>query len=313
MENSMIHILCATDNNYAPYYGIMLTSLFLNNPESVFSVHILMGEEPVPKVRDDYQKLALFFGQDIQFIKVDESLLFNCPIRIGDHVTLATYYRLIAPLVLPQDIDKILYLDGDIIVDSPIGDLWNTDISTVGIGASIDESYHEAERYDRLELNRRIPYSSAGVLLINLKYWKEHNVMERCLSYINQLGDRLLFHDQDTLNVVLQNEKVFFPIKYNFQSGFIRPWNFNNYDYSIREEILNSVHNPSIIHYSGPGKPWFKFNDHPFKRRFLYYKKMSLWNGTPQINDQNPYSSLRILAGRVLRMLHLKPMMYIKK
>ena len=73
--------------------------------------------------------------------------------------------------------------------------------------------------------------------------------MERCL--ITRMADRLLFHDQDTLNIILQDEKKFLLLKYNFQTGFL--YHCTSLVNKVREEVLSSVSAPVVIHYTGPG------------------------------------------------------------
>ena len=289
----------------------MLSSLFISNPGVSFRVYILTGDTPDQKNQENFNRLAFLYNQDIIFITVDESILCNCPIRLGDHVTLATYYRLLAPLVLPDYIEKVIYLDGDLIVDDSIMDLWNTDVSNVAFAAAIDESYNDPEIYRRLGLDINIPYTSAGVLLINLKYWRQQSVMERSLDCINKMKEKLLFHDQDAINVVLQNEKSFFPIRFNFQSGYIRPWAYNSYDIDMQNNIIQAIPHPVVIHYSGPGKPWFRFNDHPYKSYYFHYKSLSLWKDLRQINTYDAKAFAHDILGRILRLIHLKPKMYI--
>ena len=306
-----INIVCATDNRYAPYYGIMLTSLFINNTRIKIHVFFLIGENLSQQTYYRFNQLAESYHHDIQYVKVDESILCNCPIRIGDHVSLATYFRLIAPVLLPEYIDKVLYLDGDIIVDDSIMDLWNTDVSNVAIAAVTDESYRNPEVYERLGLDNNIPYTSAGVLIMNLGYWRDHNVIGRCLDCIERQKNKLLFHDQDTLNIVCQYEKSILPAKFNLQSGFLRPWNFQTYDSPIQKEIADTLHSPVIIHYSGPGKPWLKYNDHPYKSYYYHYKKQSLWKDYPQLNTYNAESFAHDIVGRALRFFNIKPKLYI--
>lgn len=308
--NDIIHILGSTDDSYTPWYGVMLTSLFENNKESKFVVHMLTGGLNQEN-RDALKRLTDLYGHKIHLIHVDESRLSSCPIRIGDHVSLATWFRLLAPMLLPDNVDKLLYLDGDIIIDGSVKDLWATDVSHVAIGACIDESYMDQEVYRRLGLDAAIPYTSAGVLLINLRYWREHRVMERCLDCVARMADKLLFHDQDTLNVVLQKEKMILPVKWNLQHGFLRPWFFDAFEPHFQEEIIKATESPIIIHYSGPGKPWFKYNDHPFKSYFLYYKHKSYWKDNPQINTYRTIDLVRDIIGRILRFIHLKPALYI--
>lgn len=278
--SSIINILCATDDNYVPYCGTMLTSLFENNQTSKFNVFVL-NEHLTEKNIQDMVSLAETYSQVIHFVTVTSDVLKDCPIRKKDHVTLATYYRLMAPVLLSQKIDKILYLDCDIIVDGSILDLWNENIDGFAIGGVVDESYLNLSYYERLQIDLHKKYFNAGVLLINLRYWREHDVMERCFSCISAMQEKLKLHDQDTLNVVLQNEVKLFPVKYNFQTGFL--YIEKPLEVCVRKEVLDTLLAPIVIHFTGRRKPWLAHYYHPYVSRYRYYRSISLWKNTPLV------------------------------
>lgn len=294
--NDTITILCCTDDKYAPFYGIMLTSLFENNKEEAFDIYIItagLSEETSRK----YQLLASQKNSRIHVITINDEMMRKCPIREGDHVTLAAYYRIIAPLYLPDNLDKILYMDGDIIINGKINDLWNTDINDHAMGAIVDESYFRDEPYMRLRYDQSFPSINSGVLLINLNYWRKHDVISRCMNCIKIMADKLLFHDQDTLNVVLHNEIKLLPLTYNYQRGFIDYAFYNHFDNKYQEEINAVKYNPVVIHFTGYSKPWHEGCPHPYTPYFLYYWKKSLWNNMPLVSTK-PSFKQRLLAIR---------------
>ncbi|MBR0500104.1 MAG: glycosyltransferase family 8 protein [Bacteroidales bacterium] len=306
-----IHILCASDDAYVPYYGIMMTSLFENNRTEHFSVHMMtsgLREEAVSLL----QGVVKSYANEIHFLTIDDSLFADCPIRPGDHVTLATYYRLIAANVLPDSISKVLWLDGDMIVNNAIRPLWETELNGFAIAAVTDESYTNPDLYQRLQLDSSIPYTSAGVLLINLDYWRMVQASNRFIECIRHKSESLLFHDQDTLNIVLQNEKKRLPLTWNFQSGFFTSWYYPYYPAPFQQEILQAAENPGIIHYTGPTKPWFKNSLHPYRAYFEKYKALSPWKGLPN-NSFGPIKDFQDWTGKVLRMMKLRPSSYIIK
>ncbi len=282
MKNK-INILCSTDDHYVPYCGIMLTSLLENNSTETFDIYIIT-EGLEEKNKTSLQKLSDKYSANIHIIEMSDkdeqyrSWLNSCPIRPGEHVSLATYLRLLCPILIPTNIDKILYLDCDMIV-SDIKELWDTDISNFGIGVVKDESYLEQDKYFRLGIEEKYPYFNAGMLLINLNYWRENKVMERCFECIKEKYENLLFHDQDTLNVVLQNKVKYLPIKYNFQTAFL----YSCAQLPSREkvEVMETVPNPVILHYTGPSKPWFYYSKHPYVAHYRHYHSISLWNDYP--------------------------------
>ena len=282
-ETTSYNILCATDDNYAPYCGIMLTSLFENNKELNFCIYILV-EQLSNKSKNEFATLARIYNQRIEIITVDSDKLKDCPMHDDDYVSLVTYYRLLAPQLLPQEIDKLLYLDSDMIIDRSIESLYNTDIENYAIAAALDEDYMNEEKYKRLEYAFEKKYFNAGVLLINLKYWRDNKVMQRCFEYIKGNANKLIFHDQDTLNFVLKDEKKEIHIKNNFQTGFIHKK--RNVEPGLINDINESVVAPVVIHYTGLNKPW-KYGVHPYKNHFLHYKSISAWSEIKQEDGRN--------------------------
>lgn len=273
------NILCATDDNYVPYCGIMLTSLFDNNKEHNLCVYIF-----VEQLNNESQKalevLGRNYNQRIEIVTVDHKTLSTCPIRPGDHVSIVTYYRLLAPILLPSDIDKILYLDCDMIVNGYITSLYNENIDDCPIAMSKDEAFFIEEKYRRLDFNPMYAYKNAGVALINLRYWRDNDLAKKCLDYISIYPDKVKFHDQDTLNAILHKEIKQLPIKYNLQTGFLLT-DYTQYYEQDMPEILDAIKSPVIIHFTGASKPWFKGSRHPYRKRFIYYKSISLWATQP--------------------------------
>ncbi len=273
-----INILCATDNDYVPYCGIMLTSLFENNKEAKIHVY-LMTETISDSNWARLQELTRKYSQNISPIIIDSRKLKDCPMHDDDYVSLATYYRLLAPQLLPQEIDKILYLDCDMIIDQSIESLYNTDIENYALAAALDEDYMNEGKYQRLEYTFEKKYFNAGVLLINLKYWRENNVTKRCFQYILGNPNKIILHDQDTLNAVLNKEVKLLSVKYNLQTAMLCRNTSLNTDTKL--EIEKYKYQPTIIHYTGASKPWQKGSLHPYTKRFLRYKQLSLWSGHP--------------------------------
>ena len=84
----------------------------------------------------------------------------------------------------------------------------------------------------------------------------------------------------DTLNAVLHNEMKLLPIKYNLQTGFLFT-DYTRYYGNEMPEILEAIKSPVIIHFTGISKPWFIGSRHPYRKRFMHYKNISLWKTHP--------------------------------
>ena len=124
MSDSRIAIVCATDDNYAPYCGIMLTSVLENNRDREVSAYILIDKPLLEIHQKRFKQLSDKYSSGIEFVMVDKSFFEKFPIK-GEaknvkHWSIVTYYRLYAEELLPKSVDKVLYLDCDIIVNRPI-------------------------------------------------------------------------------------------------------------------------------------------------------------------------------------------------
>ena len=131
----IMDILLSTDNNYTVPTGVLMTSIGINN--SVCNYHILVDKNFSEDNRQLLMSVARRYSSTIAFYVLPENLLEGLPFGREDmpkHVSMATYYRLFVTEFLPENIHKILYLDGDIIVRKNIENLWNEDISGYALG-----------------------------------------------------------------------------------------------------------------------------------------------------------------------------------
>lgn len=308
-KQDRINILCASDDNYVPWCGIMLTSLFESNPGECFGVYFLTAGL-TPENTSALQKLEEKYPVKLSFVHVDESMLESCSIREGSYFSLATYYRLLAPRVLPPDVEKVIYLDCDIVVNGPVRPLWESDIEAKAFGAIMDESFYQDDFYRRLQYPKEEGYVNAGVLLINLKYWREKAGMERCMSFLLRNQEVLTFYDQDVLNKVFFAEKEILNLTYNFQNGFLLWWQYGYYQGEMKKEIDAYTMNPVIIHFDGSSKPWHKDCHHPYASFFRYYKEHSLWRETPLVGRYSLKDRLKWIGYNLYVLLGLRKAMF---
>lgn len=309
MTTDTINILCCTDDNYAPYYGIMLTSL-LENAKGA-DLHIFVLTERLSRVTEQlYYLMARTYGASLSIITVDDDRLVNCPVRAGDHISIAAYFRLLAPILIPVKVSKLLYLDGDIIVADNILDLWSIDLAGFAIGAVTDESSYLDAPYKRLSYPKTEGYVNSGVLLMNLDYWRTHHVTERLMDCIEKQGDILAFHDQDAINIVLHKELKLLHPRYNLQNGFLQEHHVRHFTPQLQEEIREAIEKPCIIHFGGKGKPWHRREQHPFLSYFHHYKKISLWHDLPLSGEKSLYLDFHFVLRKIKQALGFLPKPY---
>ncbi len=303
MENK-INILIGSDINYAPYYGVMLTSLFMNNKESCFDVYLLTDKTWTDKETNKFTKLCKKYSSNFHVYVVNVDIVKEFPET--EFITLPAYYRLQVCNILPKSIHKILYLDGDIIINGDIRPLWNTKMEGKGIAWALDCEYYKSEMYKRLKINNKDKsYCNAGVSLYNLDYWRENHLSEKAIDYITQNIESILWMDQDVLNVLLNNNKIVLPLTYNFQTHFFSILNWDNYSQEFKRHILKTAEFPLIVHYSGPLKPWqYQYYLMPYGSMWHKVWKRSLWKN--DIKRRPRIKFIKHLIKRIVKRSALK-------
>mgnify|MGYP002526472664 FL=1 len=103
----MVEIVLCTDENYVMPTSVLMTSIGLTNPNLEIHYNIVSTKLD-QKFKDQLSRHLGNANSSISFYSLDESCLKDCPIRPGEHVSLATYIRLFLPSILPQDLDKVL-------------------------------------------------------------------------------------------------------------------------------------------------------------------------------------------------------------
>lgn len=284
-KNNTYNILCATDENFIPYCGVMLTSLFETNKGSRINVYVIVPDKIIESKLNMLSAAADDYGQSITFLKVNPGDYDFCPVREGDNVSIAAYYRILAPRLLPPHVERFLYLDCDIVVNGDISELYDIPLSNLSCAVVKDPITYRDDEFLRLKYSKNLGYFNSGMMLVNLEYWRANNVMEQCLDLIKQYPERILWHDQDALNYVLRDTKLMIDLRYNFQTQFLlknQLWGgAPDEDNERIRTILEK--GPIIIHYSNTDKPWLKGSIHPYVNYFLYYKSISQWKSCPLI------------------------------
>ena len=275
-------IAICTDNNYVMPAGVLICSICENNADERINFHVVSDDKLTNDSKHSLSEVVNQYNQNISFYCIDNHLNSLLPVGRENqlkHITIATYYRLFLINILPSEIDKVLYLDCDIIVRHSLKDLWNTDISDYAIGCVADQREASIDFYNRLRYSQNLGYFNAGVLLINLAYWREYGVQDEFIEFLRNYPERVVNHDQDVLNYVLRNKKKKLPLKYNVQTGFLTKELKISWEYE--DELRDAISKPCVIHYLNREKPWMKGCDHPFKLEFFKYRQLTKWRDCP--------------------------------
>lgn len=301
-------IVFSADTNYIMPAGVMMTSVCVNNADTDVTFHALIDESVTEKQKLQLENVVAENGRHhIAYYMMNASRFAKLP-KLGEvklHITQAAYYRLFLTEIIPDDVEKVLYLDGDIAVTGSLSELWNTDISDCAVGGVTDMS-EAIQEYSRLGYPSEFGYFNSGVLLINLKYWRKNKVVDTFQKIMTETPERIKFHDQDVLNISFYDCKKQLSLKYNFQNGFLYKKEFWQIDgQKYEQSVMEAVKQPVIIHYSARIKPWFVDCENPLKGEWVKYYKMTQWRRN-KLKRKEPLT-LRNRIGKLLRRLHLKP------
>jgi lipopolysaccharide biosynthesis glycosyltransferase len=261
VNDDIINIAVTVDDNYIKPLIVMLVSLFNSNWNSkfnIFLIHSDLSDDNLNKVSN----LFKLYGQVINIIKLDQSLFEKA--TSVEHVTKETFYRLLLTEIIPKDIDKILYLDPDIIINGPITKLYNKKFNNkLAIAAEVAADNSRWNNQKRLiGIPIKATYFNAGVLLFNLKLMRKSPIFtkEFMLDYVIKNNKRFIEGDQSCLNALLWDKVIVLNCNiYNYDTRFYYDAHRNNFIKflisNIREQNLAS-RKSIIIHYRGASKPW---------------------------------------------------------
>lgn len=272
-----IPVVFATDQNFFPYMFVAITSLIEKaSPSNNYDIVILFDNiEEYPKQmleKLNSKNISIRFFNMSEIMKQYKNLWYTHWLY-----TEAMYYRFIIPEIF-KDYEKVLYLDGDIIINCDIAELYDIDLKNNWIGAIIENSmkHPKSPAYDYIEkvlnLNKN-EYFSSGVMIFNIKILSQFNFFKSCITILKNLKTPL-FPDQDVLNLVCNKHVKYIDITFNLQ------WNILNYYKNIEnyiseknlQQLNDAKKNPKILHYCGAYKPW-KRPDLPYSEYFWHYAR----------------------------------------
>ena len=290
-QQKLIHLALAFDKGYITPFYVLLTSIFHNNKANKLAIHtIATGIDQQEK-----ERLISYVNQnkgDIYFYEINEDLTSNLIIPANSHFTVATYYRLFFPTLVPKEITKLIYIDVDTVVIGDLAELYNTIIDSVPIAAV--EEPGNLIRPD-LGLNESNKYFNAGVLLINVILWKDQDITKKAITFLSKYPERIKFADQDALNAVLIDNWFELNKKYNLTYSDVLPGNLPT-KYKFSSFLKDIV----IIHYSTNHKPWLGLGANRFRYIYHTYLRMS-----PHVN-QKKYIDFKLKSDYLFRFIKIR-------
>ncbi|MDR2427474.1 MAG: glycosyltransferase family 8 protein [Endomicrobium sp.] len=274
-----IPVCFSCDNKYVPHLGVSITSILKNKNEDDNLVFYVLDGGISKENKEKLLSLKSIANFEIKFVKVDNSRFSEIRVYGKDHITDASYYRLILPDICNRE-DKIIYLDCDLVVRTSLYEMMEIDLKNYYVGAVLDSDYIEQEK--RLNLKQ---YINSGVLLLNVLAWHRDNITAKLFDWAKNNKKMILYHDQDIINGALEKSIKIIDSTWNTQISKIEK-RCNNFD-----KILSDA---KIIHYVAY-KPW---NAHLrfISMEWLYFKYLAFtpWKNLKyKFKLKNKYATFR--------------------
>ncbi len=267
-----MNVLLISDDNYAFLLGGCLTSLLKSNSDveeiNVYIIADHISDASIEKIKDIGRK----YGRLIVFLDPPH---MNDKLVVKGSLNISTYYRLMLSSSVPQTVDKLIYLDCDVLIRGSLKELWDTNISDYLIAGVYDTTGKYAR--EAVGLKKDEKYVNAGVLLINLKKWRDQQVEKECLDYLAEQNWKVEFNDQGVINHVCSAKTYLFSPKYNYMPTYERytwrqlSWLVNSDMFCSCESLRESKKNPIIIHFAGYAfsRPWYEGVNIPYGEELI--------------------------------------------
>lgn len=252
--NKHFNIIVTLDSGYLYPLSVMLKSLVVNNPDIIFEVYIL--HQSLTKDHIDY--VTSLVGKErlnLHPVFVDDEKINSFP--TSRRYPKEMYFRLFCASYLPEEVDRILYLDPDIVTINPIDELYNMPFDdNLFMACTHVSKQGQIINGLRLKIDRFTPYFNSGVILINLIGLRQFNNDNLIYEYIEKNRNRLLLPDQDVFTAIYgKKTKLIDSLKYNLGDRYITFYDlFTSKSEKITLDIIKK--NTVIIHFYGKNKPW---------------------------------------------------------
>lgn len=321
-----MNIAYACDDKFALVLGVSLMSLYSTNL-CCNELNVYIIEQDISNdSKKKLEAIADSFGRTLHFVSAkgltDESMK-------SDRGSQSAFSRLYLHLLLP-DIDKILYLDCDLLVLEPLDGLYDTDINDyfcAGIRDCISKSHLKDIRLPPESL-----YVNSGVLLLNLTMWRSSRISERFNEISERYRGMVPYTDQGIINLAFFGKIMPLELKYNVYTALF-DFSYENLIrfrkpavYFSKAECDNALAAPTIVHFTTSFlslRPWIYGCKHPYADLWLQYYMRSPWAEQPLGNDsRKPAKKLAvgiykhmpsILAAKMAGILHAYIYPFVRK
>ena len=275
-------VVCAADNNYAMQLAVVLRSALDHlNSDRTLQVFVIDGgiternKQKILRSINTQRCILTWLQPNLEVLK---------EVPVSGHFNFTTYLRLLIPDLLPKTIQKVIYLDSDLLVNADLCRLWDLPIADQSLLAVQEPSipYVSSPKglmnYEALGISPDCKYFNGGVLVMNLEKWRQEKIGIRALNYVLNHKEQIRFADQDGMNAMLAGQWGELDSRWNQTPDIFKFASWQ--DSPFAEEVFNSIlTDPYIIHFASAAKPWNSREFYPANDLFFQYVDQTAWAG----------------------------------
>lgn len=285
-----MNIAYSCNDYYIPQTGISIISLCENNKAVDDIVIYFIGKDVSNENIQILKDLTEKYNRKFVYVDFD-SIAYDLKISaIGRHIE-TIYTKVFFTRI--EGVDKMIYLDSDIVVNGSLQPLWDDDLSDVYMGAV--QTFSKVR--NQLGIPESEPFFNDGMAIVNVDYCRKNNLTEKVLKVVEEYDGNPPTLSEGALNKVCLGQVKYISLRWNCMAGLLYFGRLNLRflasqlnQYSIND-LKESVENPVCIHYLTAfyNRPWFYPCSHPYKDVYFKYQSLSPWK-----NDKPQYKPLPI-------------------
>jgi len=276
-----VNLVFSFDENYIDTFKVFLYSIYLNNPDEMITIYLL-HDQMEKRALADLKETIVMFQFDFKPIDCKDFLKESSEVTINRYYTIEMYLWLFAPYVLPEKVERALYLDPDIINLNNMHRFYDLDFEDhlfIAMDYEIKNKIVQPLNNLRLKTFQAEHYFNAGVVLMNIEKLRDEREPDEIPKAVVENKDALILPDQDVFNYLYTQE-----IKNS-------EWKLYNMDpriYQFYQAIMPDTYHLDwvedevvFIHYGGKHKPWEEREKYKMdlgKYYFAYEEKLEQMN-----------------------------------
>jgi len=315
-----MNVVYSSSDSYAEICGVSLVSLFENNKD-VGTINVYIVDNDISELnKKRLENTAKEYSRNLFFVnKIDVNELTKTNIYVG-RWNIGTFYRLYLSSILPIDVERVIYIDCDMIIRHSLNSVYNVDMGDCLV-AGVDDCRSDLYRID-IGCKPGSVYINNGFMVIDLKKWRTENISEEFTKFISSRNGDCTYMDQAPLNGVLvpknkiyeleaiyNAQRIFFDFTYKQLIRLRKPTH-----YLSEEQYNEAINDPIVVHFTPTfltgTRPWQVKDNHKFSKEYRYYKSISEWNNEKlRVDDRKKRKKMMTFLCKICPKFLLIPIM----